>query len=423
MKSPAIEAALVIDRELVVVARKIRVLSSITWPAHLEDEFLSGWSAGRPELPKVPSPRVSLRGETGALEALMGRCDRVHPLGSFLWKTARSYLEAARMLEGAGTEEFTRHSIALYGRPDDRYRTQDVTGLSAAEFLLRTTDALLGGHEIPPCVADIPAEVFAERLRRAIDEFFVEDQVAVVVDPGLASKAIAGSKRVRVRAGALFTEVDFAQLLHHEALVHTLTIINGKKQPHLRCLGLGAPRTTRTQEGIAVLAELATMSMDIQRLRRIALRVRTLDLALSGADFIEVFRAFLDAGQTESESYKSAQRLFRGGDVRGGVAFTKDCVYLKGLLEVHTLLRLAIRDNRPQLVRHLFAGRLTIGDVVELAPFFESGLLAGPRYVPPWASDLGCVAASLAYSAFLTHIDLSAVGLEGVAAAEESWRE
>lgn len=423
LHDPALETILEIDRELARIAPKIRVLSSLSWPAHLEGEFLAGWRAGQPRLPDVALPRVSLPDETSALEALMARCDRGHPLGRLLWKTARSYLEAARMLEGAGTPEFTRHSIALYGRPDDEYATQEVTGLDAAGFFLKTTDDLLGGHEIPPTVADIPAEVFAARLRKAIDEFFTDDIVAVEIDPKLSSKAIAGSKRVRIREGALFTELDFAQLLNHEALVHTLTMINGKRQPHLRCLGLGAPRTTRTQEGIAVLAELATMSMDIQRLRRIALRVRALDRALNGADFIEVFGTFLDAGQGEDESYKSAQRVFRGGDVRGRIAFTKDCVYLKGLLEVHTILRVAIRDNRPDLVRHLFAGRLTIGDIVDLAPYFESGLLIGPRYVPPWAQDLRCLAASLAYSAFVTYIDLSAVKLENIAAAEESWRE
>lgn len=422
-RSPSVAQALAIDRDLARIAPKVRVLSALEWPARHEREFLASWRAGRPALPRVETPHASLPEERAALEALMTRCDREHPLQRLLWRTARSYLDAARMLEAAGTPEFTRCSIALYGRPDDVYRTQSVTGLDAAEFFLRTTDDLLGGQALPPTVADIPAEVFAERLRRAVDEFFVDDPVEVAVDPRLSSKAAAGSKRVRVRAGALFTELDLAQLLNHEVLVHALTMINGKRQPHLRCLGLGAPRTTRTQEGLAVFAELATLSIDVQRLRRIALRVRAIDRALEGADFVEVFRIFLDAGQSEEESYKSAQRVFRGGDVRGKVAFTKDCVYLKGLLEVHTILRVAIRDNRPELARHLFAGRLSIGDAVELAPWFESGLLAGPRYVPPWARDLRCVAASLAYSAFVTHVDLAAVKLDDVADAEEGWRE
>lgn len=421
--SPHVQEALAINRELARIAPKVRVLSSLAWPSHLEQEFLAGWRAGRPALPRVETLRASLPDERAELEAVMDRCDREHPLQRLLWKTARSYLDAARMLEGAGTPDFTRWSIALYGRPDDAYRTQPVTALDAAEFFLRTTDDLLGGRVLPPAVADVPAEILADRLRRAVDEVFTDDPLEVVIDPALSSKAAAGSKRIRVRGDALFTELDFAQLLNHEALVHALTIVNGKRQPHLRCLGLGAPRTTRAQEGLAVFAELATLSIDVQRLRRIALRVRAIARALEGADFIDVFRTFLEAGQGEEESYRSAQRVFRGGDVRGRIAFTKDCVYLKGLLEVHTLLRAAIRDNRPELARHLFAGRLTIGDVVELGPWFESGLLAGPRYVPPWAADLRRLAASLAYSAFVTHVDLSAVDLESFVDAEEAWRE
>ena len=37
--------------------------------------------------------------------------------------------------------------------------------------------------------------------------------------------------------------------------------------------------------------------------------------------------------------------MFRGGDVRGKVAFTKDAAYLEGLLLVQTFLRKAIADK------------------------------------------------------------------------------
>ena len=179
----------------------------------------------------------------------------------------------------------------------------------------------------------------------------------------------------------------------------------------LKSLGLGAPRTTRTQEGIAVLAELITNSIDITRLRRVALRVIAVKMALDGADFIELFKYFLHEGQSEEESVRSAQRIFRGGAVKGGVVFTKDAVYLQGLLEVHTFLRVAIRDNRPGLVRNLFAGRLTLADALRLEPLFESGWLAPPSYMPRWAADLRRLSAMMAYSAFITNVKLEKVYL------------
>jgi uncharacterized protein (TIGR02421 family) len=324
------------------------------------------------------------------------------------------------MLGAIGTPEFTSYSIELYGKPNDIYKTQNWTAVDAADFFLAKTDELLGHYVVPPTVADIPVEVFAQRLQRAIDAFFVDDKVEVVIDPALPSKAIAGSSRIRLRAGALYSELDLEQLLEHEAHVHAATMHNGKRQKNLRLLSLGAPRTTRTQEGIAVMAELLTLSLDILRLRRIAQRIKAIAMALEGADFIEVFNSFLEAGQSEEESYQSTVRCFRGGDVRGKTVFTKDTVYLKGLMELHAFLAIIIHENRPELANALFAGRLSIGDVIELAPYFESGFLVGPHYMPHWASDLRTLASALACNAFFTRVDLTHVKLENFILLEEA---
>ena len=178
------------------------------------------------------------------------------------------------MLMAAGTPEFTERSIHLYGRPDDVYQTQSFTGADAAAFLLAKTDDLLHGSYVPSIAAAEPAEAFAVRFQKAVNAYFTEDRVEVVVDDMLSSKAIAGTTKIRIRASAMFTELDFDQLYNHEALVHVGTALNGRRQTKLKSLGLGAPRTMRTQEGLAVFAEMMTGSMDINRLRRLALRIR-----------------------------------------------------------------------------------------------------------------------------------------------------
>src|SRR5207342_1082845 len=223
---------------------------------------------------------------------------------------------------------------------------------------------------------DIPAGEFARRLRERIEPLFDRDQVEVRLDPGLASKATASSTRINLRASALFSERDLEQLAQHEAFVHTLTSVNGRHQPNLSVLGLGTPRTTRTQEGLATFAEIITGAIDISRLRRVALRVVMVKRALDGADFIEVFRGFLGAGQTEVESYRSAARVFRGGDVRGGQCFTKDGAYLEGVMTVNMFFRKVLQEERGELLPMLFVGRITLSDAVDLAPFLESGLIA-----------------------------------------------
>lgn len=409
---PTLIALLERDRELVAIGRKIKVLKAIDWPVELEERFLASWQRGQPELPDPPLRPQPMHEEIAALDDLMGRIDRGHPIGHWLHKTAWSYAVAARMLAGIGTPEFTRCSALLYGRPDYRYRSQDVTNADAAKEMLDITDELIDLRRLPPVPFDIPADVFAQQLRERIGPFFCHDEVEVVLDPALPSKATAGCKRINLRATALFSERDLEQLTQHEAFIHTLTLLNGKHQPHLRSLGLGAPRTTRTQEGLATFAEIATGAIDIARLRRVALRVLMVRQALDGADFIEVFRGFLEAGQSEVESYRSAARVFRGGDVRGKVCFTKDGAYLEGVMTIQVFIRKALQEGRADLLGMLFAGRVTTADVITLAPFRDSGLIAPPVYVPPWARDPQRVLATMAYSAATQRLRLDRLDLQ-----------
>ncbi len=421
--APGLTEAIQLDTELVELVRPIQVLRHLVWPRELEARFLDRWRSGNPALPEVSYTPPDHRSRIESLERLMERCDTGHELGRFLQDTAWSYATAARMIQGSGTPDFVAHALRLYGPPNQSYATQSFGGLEAAETLLRSCDELLDGGQIdlPPQTLD--SETFANRMSRDVDAFFTRDKVQVVIDPTLTAKAIAGATRIRVRGGATFSELDYHQLLHHEAYVHCATALNGRHQPYLRSLGLSSPRTTRTQEGIAVLAELLTLSLDLQRLRRVALRVRAADAALKGADFIQVFEIFLEADQSETDSYRSTQRIFRGGDVRGRVVFPKDAVYLKGLIEVDAFLKVAIRENRPQSVARLFAGRLTLGDVVSLDPLFDSGFLAGPVYTPPWAKNLSSLAAALAHGAFWNAVDLTPVAFENFVRLERATRE
>jgi uncharacterized protein (TIGR02421 family) len=389
-----------LDERLASVVDSIKVLSALAWPRSAEEEFLQAFRAGAPELPKVTLTAPDHSREIQSLEELQADCDREHPLDNLVFKSARSYESAARMLTAVGTPDFTRYSIEVYGKPDDVYRGQDFTALDAADYFLERTDDLVGGHVVPATVATIPAEEFAIRLQKAVDDFFVEDKVEVVLDQDLSSKAIAGSKRIRLRAGAVFSDLDLDQLLYHEAHVHAATMLNGRRQTNLKLLSLGAPRTTRTQEGLAVLSELLTLSLDVSRLRRLALRVKAIARVLDGADFIDVFRTFLEAGQSEEESYQSTVRCFRGGDVRGGVAFTN-----------------------PEFASALFAGRLTLGDVVELAPYCETGFILPPRYIPHWARDLRTLTSAFAFNAFLTRADMAHLSFDRFVAFEEAVAE
>jgi uncharacterized protein (TIGR02421 family) len=408
-----LEALVELERDIVAGVSGLRILSALAWQRSTLEAFLSSWRAGNPILPR-PDLQLppGLARMADAMSAVMRRAPREHPVGDLLWRTAWSYRTAVQMLLAAGTPEFTQHSIELYGRPDRVRPTQGWSDLDAAEYLLKKTSDLLTSSVMPVSNRLMSAEEMAGELRRLIDQLFVVDPIEVVLADDLAARAAASSGRVRLRTGAVFSELDLDQLFAHEVMIHAATMANGRRQPFFDVLSLGAPRTTRHQEGLATFAEIVTGAMDLVRLRRIALRVRGVSMALEGADFIEVFRMFLEEGQGEEESAQSAMRVFRGGDPRGGVAFTKDGAYIGGLVEVHTFLRVAVRDGRPDYIPYLFAGRLTLRDVVELDPVFREGLFAGPHYMPTWAADLRRLTAMLSFSAFTSMVDLDNVHLD-----------
>jgi len=396
-----------LDRQLVSAARRVRILGSLTWPSTLESRFLTAWRAGAPALPDPP-PVTPPSGELAEpLADVVARADAEHPAGAFLIRTAESYLTAIQLLRSAGTPGFLTASQALFGEPQLPPFDGAPTPLQEAEHLIEAAEAMSCAGP----VATLSDEEASARLSEAFPQWF-DDPLPVVLDPDLGSLAAAGSRRVRLRAGVRYTEAQVDQLLQHEALVHAATKRNGRRQPMLTSLGLSSPRTTATQEGLATLAELMTNSMDLLRLRRIALRVRAVHAATQGADFIDVFELLLEAGQPEVEAYRSTMRVFRGGDVRGGIPFTKDVVYLRGLREVHTFLLAALREHRDDLPQRLFLGRLTCGDALALGPLIDNGTLLPAAIVPTWIQRSDHLAATLSWTVFGQHTPLHRIDLE-----------
>src|SRR3989441_8298247 len=284
------------------------------------------------------------------------------------------------MLESLGTEAFTELSVRLYGRPEGGFGVPGLTNLDAAEQFIRSSEELLASclrTEEDFCI--LPQTV-ADTLRLKVAPFFKDHPFEVVVDKALASRAAAGARRLRVRGSPCFHPADIPQLLQHEAYVHSATMRIGREQPSLTSLGLGAPRTTATQEGLATFAELITTAMDLSRMRRIGLRIQAIHRALGGADFIEVFRFFLDAGQGLQDSFQSARRVFRGGDVRGRIVFTRDAIYVQGVVFTHTFLRQAIQARQGDYPTRLVAGPLAWGGVIAVEPFFQSGVFGQPAH-------------------------------------------
>ncbi|MDZ4812654.1 MAG: flavohemoglobin expression-modulating QEGLA motif protein [Pseudomonadota bacterium] len=400
-----------LDRRLVKVVRSIRMLDALSWPASIQQQFLAGVHLGVSRLPKPEYEKHDFQDIREELDAIQHECRFAddHPVGNYVRRTAESWEITTRMIDAAGTVQITEHSARLFGQPGDLLPGSDAHNLDAAEHFVELADEL--SSELATAEADycLSAEIMQSELQQRLDAFFVHHHISVEIDPQLTAKAAAGPTRIRLRSATAFSEYDRHQLLEHEAFVHSLTALNGREQPHLASMARNSPRITATQEGLATFAELITGSIDIGRMKRISLRIIAIDMALRGADFIQIFRFFQGHGQTDSDSFASAARVFRGAPVTGGAAFTKDTVYLHGLLSVHTFFRWALKNKRLKLCRNLFAGKMTLHDVIALEPWFDSGYIEQPLYLPPWVQRANGLAGMLAFSLFANKIRLDRI--------------
>jgi uncharacterized protein (TIGR02421 family) len=403
-----------LDQRLCAAVKGIKLLSAVSWPAKVQAGFLERWHRGKVRLPDVEYPRFDFDGTRDEIDAIqaVAKSYGAHPVADYIWRTAESCEIATRLLDALGTNAVTEHSIRLFGKPGDNLPGAELHNIDAARHFIFLADELsreLATHEADYCLS---AETLKAELEARIDAFFVHHKVKVEIDPTLIAKAAAGTTRIRLRSATAFSDYDRHQLLEHEAFVHTLTALNGREQPHLRSFAVNSPRITATQEGLATFAELITGSIDIGRMKRISLRIIAIDLALKGADFIDVFKFFLEAGQTDADSFTSTMRVFRGVPLSGGAAFTKDTVYLHGLLSVHTFFRWALKNQRLKLCRYLFAGKMTLHDVLALEPWFDSGWIAPALYIPHWVARANGLAGMLAFSLFANRIRLDRVEAE-----------
>ena len=407
--APEIAHHAALDARMVIAASDIRLLSLASWPAGREIDFVADYTRGVARLPQIDYPRLDFSGARAELDAIAREADPGHPLGQYLIESARSWQTAARLCEVLGTPAVTELSVQLYGSPFDPLPGDGPDARVAARHFLSIADEYDRELISPAEQVPISATALQLQLQRDLDDYFHERVIDVVLDPDLIAKAAAGATRIRLRTTASFSDYDRDQLLQHEAFVHSLSALNGRLQPVLGSLALSSPRATATQEGLATFAEQITGSIDISRMKRLSLRIEAVAMAMEGADFIEVFRYFLDAGQSPEESFASAQRVFRGVPTTGGAAFTKDAVYLRGLVSVHTFFRWAMRQRKLRLCRWLFAGKMTLVDVQRFAPLFEAGVLLPPRWMPRWIARANGLAGMLAFSLFANQIRLDAI--------------
>lgn len=400
------EQIIAISDALDSAASKINILRNIAWPVSVEQDFFAKNAQQLPQITYTPYSAQPVLDDLKRVNELLGVNDIIDE-----WAKRISFkLESsALLLENRGTQEFFTHSKAMYGCPKDILPDGESSAYDLAkhfgELFANIKDFDLGA----PPQACVLAKTLGAELETAVVKMFGDIGPKIVMDNSISSNAIAGRRRIAINPTACFTDKDIQQLIEHEVYIHVATSINGNAQQHIKILGAGHAGTTETQEGLAVFSEFITGCVDLDRTRRLSDRVMAIQMAIDGADFLDVYKYFLEKTGDENKAFDAAKRVFRGGDLNGKAPFTKDIVYLEGLVRVQNFLSVAIAAGKFDLINLLFCGKLDLSDIPALRMMSDLNLIEPPKYLPHWIIDKRFLLTHLTYSSFLSNKDSTAL--------------
>jgi uncharacterized protein (TIGR02421 family) len=398
---------------LVEAQRPIRILDAIKWDDDVERTFFE--KEGR-ELPAVTrdyylsrplpfDPEQKFHELHGIERDIRRQLGEFNAPGQIMSRMCQEYAEVVRMLTHRGTRAFAEISERLYGSSSDSFHAGEPNLTDLGHMLSDILDQLshdaIFGHEEPTLDARQTVDLLTERLASYFQD---RATVRVQISDGIVADAAAGSDYIKIRGNARFTPREVRLLEVHEGWVHLGTTLNGASQPVCTFLSKGPPSATITQEGLAVITEIFAFASHPGRVRRLTNRIEGVALAESGANFLEVYRYFLEEGYRPRESYQHTMRIFRGSLPEGCGPFTKDLCYSKGFVMVYNYIRLAVSRGMVRRVPLLFCGKTNLADIKTLAQLVDEGLVVPPRFLPPQLADLHALSAWMCYSNFLKRL-------------------
>lgn len=402
---------------LVDAQRPIRILDAIKWDDDVERAF---FDRGCRELPPVtpeyyqgrplPFDAEEKLHEFHTIERDVRRqLGEFNAPGQIMDRMCQEYREVVHLLTHRGTRAFAEISERLYGSASDSFHAGDPNladlGRMMADILTNLAQESLFEAEEPMMDARQAVGLLSERLK----DYFQDAAVRVKLSDGIVADAAAGSDYIKLRGNCRFTARQVRLLEVHEGWVHLGTTLNGQRQPVCTFLSKGPPSSTMTQEGLAVLTEILAFASHPGRMRRLTNRIEGVAMAERGANFLEVYRYFLEEGYEPREAYGHTMRIFRGSLPEGCGPFTKDLCYSKGFVLVYNYIRMAVRRGMVRRVPLLFCGKANLADIKTIAQLVEEGLVVPPRFLPPQFADLHGLSVWMCYCNFLQTMNLARI--------------
>ena len=390
-----------VSETLYSISRQVRILGHLSWPKATRYTF---FRSGSQKLPEVEYPRFDSSEIKKRLRLARKQLGDL-PQDKWLLRKSKDLEAGINLLSTSGTKDFYKYSSRIYGTPNKKLRDGKTTPMGLARQFAQIMDAQSTLKNQISSKDVIPIEEIRDRIEFKVKTVFGQDSPKVLISDRISAKATASSKKIKLRKGASFTEKDIDQLVNHEAMVHVATTLNGRHQKDMKILGGNYGSVTKTQEGLAVFSEFITGCIDVSRMRRIMNRVEAIQMAIDGADFIQVYRFFLERSRLKTEAFENARRIFRGGVMTGGAPFTKDIVYLDGLVRIHNFIRAVVSRGRNDVLELLFAGKMELDDMPIILEMKKEGMVKTPRYLPAWVLDKNYLVSYFALSIFIGEMD------------------
>lgn len=404
-----------LSKRIIEAQRKIRILDSIKWDESVKVDFFKNCGTKLPAVDKAyydnrPLP-FDVKDKQEEFRLILR--DAQNQLGQYATVTrlikrqCEEYSRAAQMLGLRGTPGFSEIATELYGSADDVFYAGGPRLSAMGSLLFDVLSALDIQLQSKADEKRYTAKQAQEILQTRLGHFFEKHpgKIAVQISDAMVADASAGADSIKLSRHAHFSDRDLRYLEVHEGWVHVGTTLNGELQPYCSFLSKGSPSSAVIQEGLAVITEVVTFSSYPGRMLKITNRVIALDKIREGANFIDVYRYFIDCGLAEEDSYKQTVRLFRGSTPTGG-PFTKDLAYAKGFVLIYNFLRFAISQHHVEAIHLLFSGKLVLDDLPLIAELQERGLLSPPVYLPPPFTDLAALSAWMSFSLYLNQFDM-----------------
>lgn len=390
----------------------VRILNAIKWDDSVRDRF---FASGAREQPAIDAAWYESNDHGVDVEASRERFQDIElsintrlgttaPISQLLKRTCEQYRLTLDLLDARGTDAFGPIAAQLYGTTADVFHAG---GPTVADLADEFRQALSWVADLPHDERDektISGDEAVAILQAKLDHSMGPGVVDVVTDDGIVADAAAGSSYIKMRAEAMFSARQLDQLESHEGWVHVGTSANGGAQPICTFLGKAPPSVNVTQEGLATLTEILSLTSHPARLLRIADRIDAIAMAENGATFVDVVEHFRTLGLDEDECWQLVMRVFRGSTPTGA-PFTKDLAYGKGLVLTYAYMRIAIRTGRLDRIPILFCGKVDINTMGTINGLHDEGLIESPQFLPEVFRDVNALAAQVAFSRFLRDLD------------------